>query len=57
MALFPPEGRLKALQTLLPQVVTGPFNSTLKPSQLPGEYTACATNNVLFFFFLQNAHH
>ena len=51
MALFPPEGRLKALQTLSPLVVTGPFNSILKPSQRPGEYTACATNNVVFFFF------
>ena len=43
MVLFTPEGRLKALPTLLPPV-TGPFNSFLKPSQLPGEYTAYATN-------------
>ena len=28
--------------TLLP-LVTGPCISFLKPSQLPGEYTACAT--------------
>ena len=28
--------------TLLP-LVTGPFNSFLKPSQLHGEYTVCAT--------------
>ena len=41
-ALFTPEGRLKALPTLLP-LVTG-LKSFLKPSKLPGEYQACATN-------------
>ena len=37
-----PENRSRRL-TLLPLVI-GPFISFLKPSQLPGEYTACAAN-------------
>ncbi len=41
IALYTPKGHLTALPTLLP-LVTGPFISSLKPSQLPGEYTACA---------------
>ncbi len=42
-ALSQPEGRIKALLTLLP-LVTGPYISFLKPSQLPGEYTAGAAS-------------
>ena len=43
IALFTPVGRLRVLPTLLPLLIR-PFNLFLKPSQLPGEYTACATN-------------
>ena len=41
MALFTLAEGLKAFSTSLP-LVTG-LNSFLKPSQLSGEYTACAT--------------
>ena len=43
IALYTPDGCLEALQTVVP-LVNGPFKSFLKPSKLPGEYTACATN-------------
>ena len=42
-ALYTRDGCLNALPLLLP-LVTKPFKSFLKPSQLHGEYTACATN-------------
>ena len=42
--LYKPKGRLKALPVFLALVITVPFNSFLKPSQLPAEYTASATN-------------
>ena len=42
VALFRPDWHFKALPLLSP--VTGPFNSFLKLSHLPGEHTACATN-------------
>ena len=45
IALYTPGGGLKALSTLEP-LVTGPFNSFLKPSRLPGAYKACAAKYV-----------
>ena len=42
---------IKALPTIVP-VVTGPFNSFLKPSQLPWEYTACAAKYVANYMYL-----